>query len=63
MAITIEKLIEENIHLAYPYHYNIDLEQVTDSYYIAHVEFWGDEPINVGVTVNDEEEITAIEEL
>jgi hypothetical protein len=63
MAIFIEELIEENVHLAYPWAHSIEIEHVTDSYYIANISFWMDNDCKVGVTVNDEEEITAIEEL
>ena len=63
MAITIEELIEGNLILAHPWAHDVHISKVDDNHYLATVEFWMDNDLNVRVIVSDEEEITAIEEL
>jgi hypothetical protein len=62
MAISIEDLIVENIHLAYPYAYEVEVRKVDDNHYTAKVIFWQDNDVNLRITVSDEEEITEIED-
>ena len=66
MAITIEKLIEENVCNIYEWDHCVDditIDKITNNYFLAMLEVRDEDNINVGVTVSDKEEITEIEEL
>ena len=66
MAITIEKLIEENVCNIYEWDHCVDditIEKITDNYFLVTLDVRDENSITVYLTVNDEEEITAIREL
>ena len=65
-AISIEELIGENLDLTYGFDHCIDdmnIKKINDNYFLATLDVRDEDNIKVSITVNDEEEITEIEEL